>query len=131
MKFFKKAKDGGPESPVDAYFLFEIKSIGSIAILKFNKGAREAFHTHAFTALTWFIAGDLVEEKIDGTKTVYTRSIFPKITRKDNNHRVIAEETSWCFTVRGPWQNTWTEDHNGKTTTLTHGRVVVSTNKTE
>ena len=124
MRFFSKAKDGGPESPVDAYFLFEIKSLASIAILKFNKGARESFHTHAFSALTWFISGDMTEERIDGTATKYSRSIFPKITKKLNNHRVIAHKTSWCFTIRGPWEKTWTEYRDGVTTTLTHGRVI-------
>jgi hypothetical protein len=29
----RKAKDGGPESPVDADFLFEIKSLGSVALM--------------------------------------------------------------------------------------------------
>ena len=36
MKLLNKAKDGGSESPVDAYFLFENKHVGSIALLKFN-----------------------------------------------------------------------------------------------
>jgi len=126
MKIFNKSKDGGPDSPVDAYFLFEIKSFGSIAFLKFNKGAREAFHTHAFSALTWFIKGDMVEEDINGEYWPYERSFLPKITKKSKNHRVIALEDSWCFTIRGPWKNTWTEDHDGKTTTLTHGRIIVS-----
>lgn len=126
MKFFKKVKDGGPESPVDAYFLFEIKSLMSVAILKFNKGSREAFHTHAFHALTWFIKGDLVEEDINGEFHIYERGILPKVTRRSKNHRVIALADSWCFTIRGPWSKTWTEDTDEKTTVLTHGRKVVS-----
>lgn len=126
MKFFTKAKDGGPESPVDAYFLFEIKSLLTVAILKFNKGSREAFHTHAFHALTWFIKGDLVEEDINGEFHIYERGILPKVTRRSKNHRVIALADSWCFTIRGPWSKTWTEDTDEKTTVLTHGRKVVS-----
>jgi len=47
MRLFQKAKDGGPESPVDGYFLIEIKSLFSIALLKFNNGGRENYHTHA------------------------------------------------------------------------------------
>lgn len=58
--FLVKKKDGGPESPVDAYFLVELKGLFSIALLKFNKGCREAFHSHAFDAWTWFLSGDLV-----------------------------------------------------------------------
>lgn len=126
MKFFTKVKDGGPESPVDAYFLFEIKSLMSVAILKFNKGSREAFHTHAFNALTWYIKGDLVEEDINGEFHIYERGILPKVTKRSKNHRVIALADSWCFTIRGPWSKTWTEDTDEKTTVLTHGRKVVS-----
>jgi hypothetical protein len=128
MKCFKKMKDGGPTSPVNGYFLFEIKNLCSIALLKFNKGGREAFHTHAFTALTWFLCGNLVEEDIDGSTYTYSRSILPKLTKKDKNHRVKALEDSWCFTIRGPWSKYWTEDNKttNKKTTFTHGRVVVN-----
>lgn len=127
MKFFTKTKDGGPESPVDAYFLFEIKFLGSVALLKFNKGRRESFHTHAFNAWTWFIKGDLEEELFDGTITKYKKRFIPKLTTKDNNHRVKAAEDSWCLTVRGPWEKYWTEDNRETktTTTFTHGRKVV------
>jgi hypothetical protein len=126
MKFFKQSKDGGPESPVDAFFLFEIKSLGSIALLRFNEGAREAYHTHAFNALTWFLRGDLTEEDKDGTYHVYRRSWLPKITRRTKNHRVIAWTTSWCLTIRGPWAKTWTEDTDTHRTVLTHGREIVT-----
>lgn len=125
MKILKWAKDGGPESPVDAFFVVEIKSLFSIAVLRFNYGSREAFHTHAFNALTWFIRGDLVEQDVSGDYYVYKRSILPKLTRRTKNHRVIAIETSWCFTLRGPWQKTWTETQDGKSIVLTHGRKQV------
>lgn len=125
MKFFSKSKDGGPDSPVDAFFLFEIKCIGSVALLCFNQGAREAFHTHAFNALTWFISGDMVEETIDGSFKPYRRSLLPKFTSRANNHRVRAYKTSWCFTIRGPWRNTWTEDTEDATLILTHSRKVL------
>lgn len=124
MKLFTKAKDGGSESPVDAYFLFENKYVGSIAILKFNKGGREAFHTHAFDALTWFIKGDLIEEDVSGDLLVYKRSIKPKITLKSKNHRVIAKKDSYCITIRGRWVDTWTEYNKelNETTIFSWGR---------
>ena len=122
MRILQKTYDGGPASPVDAFFLFEIKSIASIALLRFNRGGREAFHTHAFNALTWFICGDLVEEDVSGETYSYRRSIIPKFTPKKKNHRVKARQTSWCFTLRGPWADTWTETHDEVTTRLTHGR---------
>jgi hypothetical protein len=129
MKFFCWSKDGGPDSPVEAFFLFEIKSLGSVALLRFNKGGREAFHTHAFNALTWFLWGDLVEQDIDGSFRPYKLSLLPKLTRRDKNHRVRAYKTSWCLTLRSPWDSNWTEDTETHHTILTHGRKIVS--KTE
>lgn len=126
MKILTKTKDGGPESPVDAFFLIECKSLFSIALLRFNKGSREAFHTHAFNAYTWYLKGTLIEEDFDGSLYTYRRKLLPKFTSKTKNHRVKAVTTSWCLTFRGPWQNTWTEDQGNTTTTFTHGRKVVS-----
>lgn len=128
MRLFEKAKDGGKDSPVDAYFLVEIKPLFSIALLKFNKGYRENYHTHAFHALTWFLSGSLIEEDIDKSTYNYNRSLIPKITNKEKNHRVIANEDSWCFTIRGAWSKYWTEDDltTKETITLTHGRKVVN-----
>jgi hypothetical protein len=59
MRFFHHGKDGGPESPVEGYWLFEIKWLCSIVLLKFNDGGREAYHSHAFNALSWLLKGDL------------------------------------------------------------------------
>ena len=129
MKILNRSKDGGPESPVDAFFLFEIKSLCTVALLRFNEGGREAHHTHAFHALTWFLCGDLTEEDISGSYHVYKRSWLPKITRRSKNHRVLAWTTSWCFTIRGPWASTWTEDTDTHRTVLTHGRKVVERTK--
>ena len=126
MKILNRSKDGGPTSPVDAFYLFESKKIGSIALLRFNRGGREAFHTHAFNALTWFICGDLVEEDINGEYHIYERRLIPKVTRRSKNHRVLAHRTSWCFTIRGPWNDTWTEDTSTHHTVLTNGRKIIS-----
>jgi hypothetical protein len=124
--FMCKRKDGGSESPVDAYFLIEIKDWFSIAILKFNKGGREAYHTHAFDAYTWFLKGNLVEEDVNGESYVYERSLVPKKTLKSKNHRVKALSDSWCFTIRGKWDKTWTEYNEtlDETTVFSDGRVV-------
>lgn len=131
MNVFKKLKDGGSESPVDAYFLFEIKGLASIALLKFNKGGREAFHTHAFDALTWFIKGDLVEEDVSGETYKYKKSLVPKLTPKSKNHRVLANKDSYCLTVRGKWVDSWTEynKESNETTFFNWGRKVVGISK--
>lgn len=124
-KIVKKAKDGGPQSPVDAFFLVELKSLFSIALLRFNPGGREAYHTHAFNALTWFLWGDLVEDNFEKDPYVYRRSLLPKLTRRTDNHRVFANRTSWCLTLRGPWAATWTEDTVRYRRTFTWGRKVL------
>lgn len=125
MKILKKAKDGGPDSPVDGYFLIEIKGLFSIALLKFNKGRREAYHSHAFNAWTWFLSGNILEEDIDGTIKKYRRSLLPKVTKRTKVHRVKALRTSWCLTVRGPWNKYWKEYTKRYEFTLTHGRRAV------
>lgn len=133
MRFFYKGKDGGPDSPVTGYWLIEIKSLFSIVLLRFNKGTRENFHSHAFNALTWFIKGDLLEERIwvgdevGGESTKYKRRLIPKITKRDNLHRVHAKNTSWCLSIRGPWSKTWVEynQKEGGFIILTNGRRVV------
>lgn len=127
MRLFQKVKDGGPKSTVDAYFLIESKRFGSVALLKFNEGGREEYHTHAFNALTWFLKGNMLEQKLGGVNKWYKRSLLPKFTSKKNNHRVWAVQDSWCFTLRGPWQDTWTEDdpRTNTHTVFTHGRRVI------
>ena len=132
MRFLSKVKDGGPKSPVDAYVLIEIKSLFSIMLLKFNPGSRRIYHSHAFNAFTWFIRGNMEEEtfcRVSGNyyTSKYTRSLRPKLTPRELWHNVTSYATSWCFTIRGPWQDQWYEyDHDGSSiTTLTHGRKIV------
>lgn len=137
MRFLYKGKDGGSESPVTGYWLIEIKSLFSIVLLKFNKGRRENFHSHAFNALTWFLKGNLVEERILSNHGIlrtlkgYKKSIFPKLTTRENLHRVKAYEDSWCISIRGPWKNEWKEynEKSEKIITLTHGRLIVNEEK--
>ena len=129
MRILSRTKDGGPDSPVNGYFLIEIKSLFSVVLLRFNEGGREAFHTHAFNALTWFLAGDMEEEDYDGRFHTYSRSLFPKYTPRSKNHRVWANRTSWALSIRGPWSKTWTEDDETHHTVLTHGRKVVERTK--
>lgn len=129
-------KDGGPESPV-TFFGIEIKWLGSIGFIKFAKGGREAYHTHAFHALTWFLKGELIEERLWAVSQTssrsafnwYTRSILPKFTARGNMHRVRAKEDSWCFTLRGPWKSTWREydPKTGLFTVFSNGREIVGT----
>lgn len=132
MKFLFKAKDGGPESKVTGYWLFESKRFGSIALLKFDEGSREAFHTHAFNAVSWVLKGHLFEEVIYGIfdeQTLhYKPSLKPIYTPRDRYHKVTgAAKTTWALTFRGPWDKTWKEylPADDKEITLTDGRKVV------
>lgn len=124
-KFFKKRHDGGKDSGVTGYWLIEWKNVFSIVLLRFSKGSREAFHSHAFNAYTWWIKGSVTEVFEDGSASVkWSPSWKCKFTPRNNFHKIIADETSWAISFRGPWEKYWKEKKDGKTVTLTHGRVV-------
>ena len=126
MKFFSIGKDGGPESNVTGFFLVEIKSLFSVVFLKFAKGTRESFHSHAFNALTLWLNGQVCEEYPDGKG----RPWFPgdlKFTPRHLMHRVRAYVDSYAVSIRGPWDPTWQEFNSTtqETTTLGQGRVEI------
>jgi len=125
-RLFCKRADGGADSGVTAYFLIEWKPVFSIAILQFSKGSREAYHTHAFHALTWWLKGKVTEQKLTtGRIKEYTPSFIPKFTSRSNFHKVDAHQTTYALTIRGPWKDTWEEFRKGYFFTLTHGRKEV------
>lgn len=138
MKFLSVGKDGGPKSPVTGYWLFEIKGFASIALLKFNPGVRENYHTHAFNAISWVLSGPGVTERrvynagTDEEVAVeekFEPSMWPKVTKRNNNHKVRTDgnKPTWIFTIRGPWSNMWTEynEDTKEFTELTHGRSIL------
>ena len=128
MKLFKKMKDGGPLSRVWGFFLIEAKNLFSVAFLMFKDGSREAFHSHAFNAVSWVLWGKLSEQLIDSTQShEYTPSLKPIYTPRDCFHKVTSHGTTFVITFRGPWINQWKEflEDEQKYITLTHGRHVV------
>lgn len=123
IEIFKKSYDGGKDSGVTGYWLIEWKSGISIVLLRFGKGSRDAFHSHAFHALTWWISGKVKEEFVDGSKVKkWKPSFIPKFTPRGCFHKIIAKKVSWAISIRGPWSKTWKEHKDGETYTLTHGR---------
>lgn len=124
MKFLSKASDGGKKSGVTGFWLVEIKSLFSIVLLRFSKGTREAFHSHAFNALTWWLKGKVTEHHIDGKSMDWKPSLIPKYTPRTCFHKVHADETTYALSFRGPWATTWKEylPQTKETVTLTHGR---------
>jgi len=140
MKFFKKMKDGGPESTSTGYWLVEIKSLFSIVLLRFDGRSREAFHTHAFNCISWVLRGGLRETMFNGmssTKILYhLPSFIPFITRRTDFHKVDSYNeyrndenlVSWVLSFRGPWSDHWKEHLplTNENIGLTHGRVVTS-----
>lgn len=125
-RFFYKKPDGGKDSGVTGYFLIEWKWLFSIGILKFNKGTREAFHNHAFNAVTFWISGDVEEIMIDGDVNEFCGpSVKSKYTPRNCYHKVRAIKTTYALTFRGPWNDTWNETKDNKEITLTHGRNVL------
>lgn len=133
MKFCKIAKDGGPESKVWGYFLFEIKSLFSIVLLRFEDGSREAYHNHAFNAVSWVLKGHLEEIHHPVNPDAYPPyhvdyhypSVTPVITLRSTMHKVVSHGRTWVLSIRGPWSKTWKEVVDGKEMTLTNGRKVV------
>ncbi len=126
IKLFKKSHDGGPNSGVTGYWLIEWKLGFSIVILRFSKGSREAFHTHAFNALTWWAKGSVEEHFADGsTPKTWKPSLKPKFTPKSCYHKIIGKEVSWAFCIRGPWEKTWKEKRKNGEFFLTFGCRIV------
>lgn len=130
MKLFKKGFDGGEKSGVVGYWLIEIKSLFSIVLLKFNKGSREAYHNHAFNAYSWFLSGEVEEQRFNTetktvTKQTFKPSFKPKYTPRENLHRVQSKGVTWCLSIRGPWSSTWNEysPRTKELITLSSGRV--------
>lgn len=124
MKLFKQDKDGGKDSPVTGFWIIELKPLFSIVFLKFNKGTREAFHSHAFNALTWFLKGNITEYHTDGRALQWGASFIPKYTPRVCFHKVFAHIDTYALSIRGPWANTWNEflPDTKELITLTHGR---------
>jgi len=126
MKFFHKAKDGGPLSKVTGFWLVELKRLFSIALLKFEHGSRDEYHSHAFNSVSWVLRGSLREEHIFGDIEKHRPSVFPIRTYRHTFHRVYSVGTTWVLTFRGPWSKQWAEfnPETRKYTTLENGRVV-------
>ncbi len=127
MLFFKKRCDGGKVSNVTGYWVIEIKKLFSIVILKFEPSHRENYHSHAFNALTIWIKGEVLEERLDTKENTIFKAGNIKYTPRTNVHKIHCKKTAWCISFRGPWCNTWIEynKRNNKYITLTHGRVIL------
>jgi hypothetical protein len=128
-------KDGGPESTVSGFFFIEWKDMFSVALLRFSDGTREAYHDHAFNAVSWLLKGELLEFMLDGPGRIHKPRLLPIVTRKEDFHKVHSVGTSWVLSFRGPWNKEWHEFTRGswkgrefipgKYTTLTDGRKPV------
>jgi hypothetical protein len=128
LKLFKLMKDGGERSHVWGFFLMEAKRVASVVLLIFKDGSREAYHTHAFNALSWVLWGNLTEHLISGETVQYLPSFKPIYTPRNRFHKVESHGTTIALTFRGPWINRWKEYTEDKEhINLTHGRVRIAT----
>jgi hypothetical protein len=129
MKLLRFMKDGGPLSRVTGLFVVEIKKLFSVVLLHFFDGSREAYHSHAFNAVSWVLRGKLVENALDGKITEYKPGLKPIFTPRSMFHKVVSAGDTWVISFRGPWVNTWKEylPAEERFVTLTHGRRVVET----
>lgn len=128
MKFCKIMKDGGQESVVWGFWLFEIKSLFSIAILKFEDGSRDAYHNHAFGAISWILKGKLREEHLNGKANWIRPSFMPVFTPKSCFHKVTSFGNTYALTFRGRWDEQWNEylPQTDEHITLSEGRKRVA-----
>lgn len=133
MRVLNKAPDGGKASGVTGFFLIEWKTLFSLVLLHFEKGTREAFHEHAFNAITLWLKGRVREHILivpdQGSSAQVTIRDFRagqmKLTPRSCFHKIEALESTWALSVRGPWVDRWREWRRGKLVTLTHGRKEV------
>lgn len=81
----------------------------------------EAFHEHAFSAVTLWPKGAVREHHLDGHIKEFYAGQW-KRTPRTTFHKIEAIETTWALSVRGPWVNRWREWRNNCFITLTPGR---------
>lgn len=134
MKLFSKSYDGGPDSGVTGYWLVECKPIASVVLLHFSPGSRDAYHSHAFNAITLWLRGDVVEESLTSSSPMADITFWTwrpgqfKYTPRGKFHKIVASEKgAWALSIRGPWRDTWEEFKHNKLTQLTHGRRILQT----
>ena len=126
MKLLWNDKDGGPESKGWIWGI-ESKRFGSVVLLLFRRGSRNAWHSHAFNSISWVLSGGLLEEILAGVKRLYFPSLRPVRTSRLTFHRVKGlRDRTWVLSFRGPWADQWNEYIPGRgRITLTHGRQEV------
>jgi hypothetical protein len=124
MRLFYKGKDGGAESTVWGFWLWELKRLCSVALLCFEDGTRDAYHSHAFNSISWVLSGMLVERFFDGRVRIHFPSLRPIVTRRTDFHQVRSYGRTWVLSLRGPWVSVWQEYLPGEQrfVELTHGR---------
>lgn len=132
MKILFGHKDGGPLSKVFCWGV-ESKRLGSVLLLKFERGSREAFHSHAFNAVSFVLSGGLREvvRLRHGlfVSNEYAPSARPVLTFRDTFHQVFGlANATWVLSFRGPWVAEWQEWIPGEDVevTLTNGQKVVA-----
>lgn len=123
MKILWNDKDGGPKSHGWCWGI-ESKRFGSVLLLLFREGSREAFHSHAFNSVSWVLSGGLLEHLLSGETNEYRPSFRSVRTSRHTFHKVKGlQARSWVLTFRGPWVDQWREyTEDNRHITLTHGR---------
>lgn len=125
MRLLQKTQDGGPNSGVTCYFLFEVKPLCSVVLLRFGEGTSEVLHNHAFNAWTYWLKGKVLEHYRQGPSRPWFAGEW-KYTSRYCFHRIQSVGTAWALSFRGPWEDQWNEIRDGRFRTLTHGRKVVN-----
>lgn len=132
MKLLHYAKDGGKDSTVWGFWLVEWKRLFSVALLCFENGSRDAYHSHAFNSVSVVLKGELEEdvrfEDGKGFTQHYGTGCIVR-TPRACMHKVTSRGRTWVLTFRGPWAKTWREwlPNEDRFVTLASGRREVPT----
>lgn len=128
MRLLYWGKDGGEESTVWGFWPIEIKSLFSVALLVFEDGTRDSYHSHAFNSVSWVLRGRLTEYiKNSQDAKLYNASLKPVVTKRNTFHKVRSIGRTYVLTFRGPWVDAWEEylPSENRYRVLTHGRKEV------
>lgn len=123
----------GANGYIDRYTVLEVKFLGALVLNVFNTtGPQDRFHTHAFNAISimlWGSYNEFIKSSNPENEWVMLRTRRRDVVYlpRTLNH-CIGKSTPGAvsITLCGPWKRTWTEERDGKVSTLGWGRRRIS-----
>lgn len=101
------------EGRVRAFTVIEIKRLFSVIIYKWETVDQVRFHTHAFPAVGFLLAGSYLEQRIvDGRveDNLVSRRFFPRWLPRNYCHAIKRSfGLTLSVVITGRWRRTWWE----------------------